>query len=62
MVVLLQKLMNNKILDCFTSMKPVMPAVTERYEIRNTSFHTPTIKHKFTECSFCKKIVTVLQM
>ena len=43
--------MNNKLQDCFTSMKPVMPAVTERYEIRNTSFHTTTIKHKFAKCS-----------
>ena len=32
-------------------MKPVMPAVTERYEIRNPSFHTSNIKHKFAECS-----------
>ena len=49
------KLMNNKLPECFTSMKTVMPAVTERYEIRNPSFHTPTIKHKFSECSFCKQ-------
>ena len=45
------KLMNNKLPDCFTSMKPVMPAVTERYDIRNPSFHTLTIKDKFAECS-----------
>ena len=43
--------MNNKLPDCFTSMKPVMTAVTEPYEIRNPSFHTPKIKHKFAECS-----------
>ena len=44
-------LMNNKLPDCVTSIKPVMPAVTERYEIRNPSFHTPTIKPTFAECS-----------
>ena len=27
--------MNSKLPDCFTSTKPVMSAVTERYEIRN---------------------------
>ena len=32
-------------------MKPVLPVVTERYEIRNPSFHAPAIKHKFAECS-----------
>ena len=32
-------------------MKPVLPTATERYEIRNPSFHTPAIKHKFAECS-----------
>ena len=45
------KLMNNKLPECFTSMKPVMSAVTERYEIRNPSLHIPTIKHEFAECS-----------
>ena len=45
------KLMNNKLPDCFTSKKPVMPIVTELYKIRNPSFHTPTIKHKFADCS-----------
>ena len=31
--------------------KPVLPTATERYEIRNPSFHALAIKHKFTECS-----------
>ena len=48
---LCSKLMNNKLPDCFTSMKPVMPVVTERYELRNPSFHTATKNHKFAECS-----------
>ena len=45
------KLMNNKLPAYFSFMKPVLPIVTERYEIRNPSFHTPAIKHKFAECS-----------
>ena len=45
------KLMNNKLPEHFSFMKPVLPAVTERYEIRNLSFHAPAIKHKFAECS-----------
>ena len=32
-------------------MESVMPAVTEGYEIRNPSFHTPIIKRRFAECS-----------
>ena len=32
-------------------MKSVLPIVTERYEIRDPSFHTPAMKHKFAECS-----------
>ena len=45
------KLMNNKLPAYFSFMKPVLPTATERYEIRNPSFHTPAIKHKFAECS-----------
>ena len=45
------KLIHNKLPDCFPSMKPAMPPVTKRYEIRNPSFHTLTIKYKFAECS-----------
>ena len=45
------KLMNNKLPEYFSFIKPVLPTATERYEIRNPSFHTPAIKHKFAECS-----------
>ena len=45
------KLMNNKLPEYFSFMKPVLPVATERYEIRNPSFHAPAIKHKFAECS-----------
>ena len=43
--------MNNKLPAFFSFMKPVLPTATERYEIRNPSFHTLAIKHKFAECS-----------
>ena len=36
-------------------MKPVLPVATERYEIRNPSFHAPAIKHKI-----CRVFLTVL--
>ena len=45
------KLIKIELSDCFTLMESVMPAATEGYEIRNPSFHTPTIKRKFAECS-----------
>ena len=34
-------------------MKPALPVVIERYEIRSPSFHAPAyaIKYKFAECS-----------
>ena len=32
-------------------MKPVLPVVTERYEIRNPLFHAPATKHKSAEYS-----------
>ena len=43
--------MNNKLPEHFSFMKPVLPAVTERYEIQNPLLHAPAIKHKFAECS-----------
>ena len=45
------KLMNYKLQQYFSFMKPVLPVATERYETRNPSFHAPAIKHKFAECS-----------
>ena len=49
--------MNNKLPEYFSFMKPVLLVATERYEIRNPSFHAPAIKHKFAECSlqYCLK-------
>ena len=45
------KLMNNKLPENISFLKPVLPTATECYEIRNPSFHTPAMKHKFAECS-----------
>ena len=45
------KLINSKLPEYFSFMKPVLPVVTERYEIRNPSFHASAIKHRFAECS-----------
>ena len=41
----------HKLPEHFSFLKPVLPAITERYEIRNPSFHAPAIKHKFAKCS-----------
>ena len=35
--------MNNKLPKYFSFVKPVLPVVTERYEIRNPSFYEPAI-------------------
>ena len=43
--------MNNKLPEYFSFMKPILPTAAERHEIRNPSFHTPAIKHRFAECS-----------
>ena len=48
------KLMNNKLPEYFSFMKPVIPVATERYEIRNPSFHAPNIKKN------CRVFLTVL--
>ena len=45
------KLMNNKLSEYCSFMKPVSPIATERYEIRNPSFHTPVVNNIFAECS-----------
>ena len=43
--------MNTNLPACFSFVNLVWPVVTERYEIRNPSFQTPAINHKFAECS-----------
>ena len=41
--------MNNKLPECFSTIKPKLPEIIEHYEIRNPVFHLPAIKHKFAE-------------
>ena len=43
------KLMNNKLPECFSTIKPKLPEIIEHYEIRNPVFHLSAIKHKFAE-------------
>ena len=43
------KLMNNKLLECFSTIKPKLPEIIEHYEIQNPVFHLSAIKHKFAE-------------
>ena len=45
------KLMNNRLTNCLSSYKPVLPVVNERDEIRNPVLHLPVINHKFAEQS-----------
>ena len=45
------KLINNKLSKCFSTIKPNLPVITEHYEIRNPVFHLSAIKHKFAESS-----------
>ena len=41
--------MNNKLPECFSTIKPKLPEIIEHYEIRSPVFHLPAIKHKFAE-------------
>ena len=42
-------LMNNKLPECFSIMKPKLPVIIQHYEIQNPVLHLPAIKHKFAE-------------
>ena len=53
--------MNNKLSNCFSTIKPNLPVITGHYEIRNPVFHLPAIKHEFAESSlqYClNKLIT----
>ena len=49
------KLMHNDLAEYFSTMKPTLPTVCRRYEIRAHVFHLPVIRHTFAERSirFC---------
>ena len=40
------KLMNNKLPECFSKIKPKLPEIIEHDEIRNPVFHLPDVKRK----------------
>ena len=43
--------MNNQLPTYFSQMKPVLPIICTRYEVRNPMFHLPDIRHAFGEQS-----------
>ena len=43
------KLMNNQLPTYIFRMKPVVPIICTRYEIRNPVFYLPNIRHSFGE-------------
>ena len=47
--------MHNNLSAYFSTMKPILPTVCSRYEIRALVFHLPYIRHTFAEHSvrFC---------
>ena len=45
------KLMNNQLPTYFSQMKPVLPIICTRDEVRNTMFHLLDIRHSFGEQS-----------
>ena len=45
------KLMTNQLPVYFAIMKPVLPQVCTRYEIRNPVYHLPDIRHAFAQQS-----------
>ena len=47
--------MHNDLAEYFSTMKPTLPTVCRRYEIRAHVFHLPVIRHTFAEHSirFC---------
>ena len=56
------KPMDNKLSNCFSSYKPVLPVVKEKYEIRNPGFYLPVINHKFAEQSLIYCLIRQLNM
>ena len=45
------KVMNNQLPIYFSVMKPVLPQICSRYEVRNPVFHLPHIRHSFADQS-----------
>ena len=48
--------MHNDLPEYFSAMKPTLPTVCRRYEIRAFVFHLPVIRHTFAEFDFALSI------
>ena len=52
--------MHNYLPEYFSAMKPTLPTVCRRYEIRAPVFHLPVIRHTFAEHSTRLCIINLL--
>ena len=53
--------MHNDLPEYFPTMKPTLPTVCRRYEIRADVFHLPVIRHTFTEHSILFCLIFVIK-
>ena len=56
------KLMSDQLPAYFTVMKPTLPQVCTRYEIRNPVYHLPNVRHTFAEQSLRYCLIKHLNM
>ena len=54
------KLMNNTLPYYFEIMKPELPRISDRYEIRKPTFHLPKINHEFAEQLLKYRLIVLL--
>ena len=54
------KLRSNQLSAFFTIMKPILPQVCTRYEIRNPVYHLPNVRHTFAEQSLRYTYLNIL--
>ena len=54
------KLMHNNLPEYFSTMKPTLPTVCRRYEIRTPVVHLPVIRHTFAEHSIRVCLINLL--
>ena len=52
--------MNNQLPIYFSVIKPVLPQICSRYEVRNPVFHLPDIRHSFAEQSIRYRLIKQL--
>ena len=55
------ELINNQLPTYLSQMRPVLPVICTRYEVRNPMFHLPDIRHSFGEqsigCCLIKQLI-----